>query len=141
MQCSTPYAFATSTCLALNNFRPWDEVPIRSPLVTADALLPEVRGRDIVEIGSRNGDVFDCLSRFAKRAWAVEMDPKYCNSLRARGFEVACGKLTETSVLQLLPIADVYFMWMFHKYAPCHCCVHAQNTSPAWANELSTVPP
>ena len=37
------------------------------------------------------------------------MEPKYCASLRAKGFEVACEKLTDESVIRVLPDADVYF--------------------------------
>jgi hypothetical protein len=115
MHCNTPYAFQTSVCWSLPNIQYQDEYPVRSPLSMADAILPEIRGKTFAEIGTRDGDLFSCLARFAKRSWAVEMDPKYCAALRAKGFEVACEKLTEENAVRVLPDADVYFMWMFHK--------------------------
>lgn len=113
--CSSPYTFGHSVCGTLTGFDPWDEYPIRSPLLMADLLLEEVRSRSIVELGTRNGDIFACLSRLAAKAIAVEKDPKYCASLRRRGFEVVCEEVNATSALQVLPDADVYFLWGFIK--------------------------
>ena len=124
MQCASPYTFGQSVCWSQPGFKSADEYPIRSPMTMADALLPEIRGKTFVEIGTRNGDLFSCLARFAKRSWAVEMVPEYCASLRAKGFEVACEKLTDESVVRALPEADVYFMWMFHKCACARASLH-----------------
>ena len=87
-----------------------DLFPIRSPLAVADFLSAQVRGRAFAEIGTRNGDVLNCVSHFAKSVTAIEMDPPYCTALRARGFGVAC-KQFELILPDEFPLADVYYWW------------------------------
>ena len=94
-----------------------DETPTRAPLVAADLLIPAVKHKTFVEIGTRNGDLFSCASRFASRASVIEKDPAYCEVLRRRGIEVTCTELNNSTVREELPDADVYFMWMLHKYS------------------------
>lgn len=114
--CASPYNFGRSVCTSLPGFQPVDEYPIRSPLLVADVLLQEVRSRTVVEIGTRNGDIFACLSRLAHRTIAIEKKPQYCASLRERGFNVICEELNANTVHRVLPDAEVYFMWWFIKH-------------------------
>ena len=97
-------------CEVLPNFAIADLYPIRSPLAVADFLSEHVRGRDFCEIGTRNGDVMGCVSHFARSVTAIEMDPPYCRSLRARGFGVAC-KQVELILPDEFPLAHVYYWW------------------------------
>jgi hypothetical protein len=113
--CARPYSFGRSVCASLPGFQPWDEYPIRSPLLMADVLLHEVQSYNlsVVEIGTRHGDIFTCLSRLARsrRVVAVEKEPEYCAALRSRGSEVVCEEINAKTVHRALPDGDVYFMW------------------------------
>ena len=122
----------TSRCLALRNFTPVDTFPTRSPLIVADHLIPLVRGKTFVEIGTRNGDLFECVQNFAKRSYAIEMDRPYCAMLRARGHSVICEQLNASNAARILPWTPhddhlggrlggkarplVFFWWHFYKY-------------------------
>jgi hypothetical protein len=63
---------------------PVDAAPIRSPQAVHTAMLRHIAGKDLVEIGTRNGDGMACFSRAAKSATAVELSVPYCNHLRKR---------------------------------------------------------
>ena len=114
-----PFAVAQSMCRAAN-FTPLDIYPIRSPLVVADLLLPHVRNKVYVEIGTQQGDLLKCLSYYAARVMAVERDPATCRRLRRRGIEVAlCDDLRLETIERaraenrsIVPIADVYYWWL-----------------------------
>ena len=93
-----------------------NKFPIRSPLLVADYLISKVAGKRYVEIGTRDGDLFDCIAPHAKQAISIEMDPAYCRSLRQRGHTVVCGQLNASSAGDILPNADVYFWWIYNKY-------------------------
>ena len=89
-----------------------NKFPIRSPLLVADYLISKMAGKTYVEIGTRDGDIFDCVAPHAKQAISIEMDPAYCRSLRQRGHTVVCGQLNASSAANILPNADVYFWWI-----------------------------
>ena len=61
-----------------------DKVPIRSPLAVHNALLPFMRGKNIVEIGSRRGDDFCCYARVARSAVLFDVKASYCNAVTSR---------------------------------------------------------
>lgn len=106
------YAPARSMCRSIAGFETVDEYPIRSPLAVADFLAPFVAGRGFTEIGTRNGDIMGCLSHFAKRVTAIELDATYCKKLKARGFSVICRAVeTVTPVEFAAAESDVYFWW------------------------------
>ena len=89
--------------------KPMDPSPIRSPQAVHSVLAARMRGREMVEIGTRNGDGIACFSFFARSAIAIEMDERYCVKLRRRAkgaFSVACGSYAHTT-----PDADVYTWW------------------------------
>ena len=99
-----------SVCPTLPNFEVADLFPIRSPLIVADYLSVAAKGKSFCEIGTRNGDVMGCVSRFARSVTAIEMDQGYCTKLRARGFGVACQRLEDIPI-EDFPTADVYYWW------------------------------
>ena len=104
------YSVGPSACYTFPGFSPVDLFPIRSPLVVADYLGPQLQGRSFCEIGTRNGDVMSCLSHYAKEVIAVEMDEGYCAKLRSRGFSVVCEN-SEQIPLAEYPMADIYYWW------------------------------
>ena len=107
----------TSVCSTQPGYQRTSNVfPIRSPLLVADWLIPKVAGKTYVEIGTRDGDIFDCVSPHAKHAIAIEMDQDYCKSIRAKGQTVVCSQLNASSARHILPTADVYFWWIYNKY-------------------------
>jgi len=63
---------------------PIDAPPMRSPQAVHSTLLPRISGKDLVEIGTRNGDGISCYAQFARRATAIELSPAYCKKLRER---------------------------------------------------------
>lgn len=67
--------------------QPVDVTPIRSPQAVHTAMLKHVAGRDLVEIGTRNGDGMTCFSRVARSALAVELSRPYCDHLNRRSAE------------------------------------------------------
>jgi len=107
---------AASSCGDLVS--PVDTSPIRSPQVLHTAILPHVRGKRVVEIGTRRGDSVACYAQVAASATAVEVDPGAClylkrrsASLRANGsdtFEVVCEDYRANKALL---DADVYTWW------------------------------
>ena len=106
------YAPSPSICRRLRGFETVDQYPIRSPLAVADFLAPIVAGRGFTEIGTRNGDIMGCLSHFARRVTAIELDVTYCKKLRARGFSVICRAVESVTPAELAAAeGDVYFWW------------------------------
>lgn len=105
-----PWSARPSVCTSLPDFVPLDLFPIRSPLMVADYLATFVKGKNFAEIGTRNGDVMGCVSRFAASVTAIEMEPAYCRKLKDRGFNVACQRV-ETIEPKAFPAADVYYWW------------------------------
>eukprot|EP00966_Prymnesium_polylepis_P025016 576716-Prymnesium_polylepis.1 len=75
-----------------------------------------VRGKELVEIGTRNGDGMDCFARTASKATALEIERAYCRSLEYRAwllnssnagtFAVSCQAYQTRC-----PDADVYTWW------------------------------
>ena len=101
-------------CNALPGWRAVDRYPERSPLAIADFLLPQVAGKRMCEIGTRNGDIMSCLMQMGARpsnATAIEMDGRYCRKLRKRGLNVICSKVENVARESLTAACDVYFWW------------------------------
>ncbi|KAL1515780.1 hypothetical protein AB1Y20_002396 [Prymnesium parvum] len=71
---------------------PVDTAPFRSPQAVHSALASRFAGQDIVELGTRRGDGMACFAAVARRAVAVEMDPKYCRWLQARQDRLAAPR-------------------------------------------------
>ena len=72
--------------------KPFDVVPIRSPQHLHTILARKFVGRNIVEIGTRNGDGVNCFSQVANHTVAIEMLPPYCSNLRKRVEPAPGGK-------------------------------------------------
>ena len=69
---------------------PVDSSPKRSPQAIHTALLPKFAGKEIVEIGTRNGDGMACFARVAMHATAVEIDEEACHKLH--NLSIALGR-------------------------------------------------
>lgn len=100
-----------SICSSLPDFHAIDSCPVRSPLLVADHLVELVRDKIIFEVGTRNGDILSCVSRFAKVAYSAEIQPEYCEKLRQRNLTVLCGDFTTLDFSSLSNIPDVFFWW------------------------------
>ena len=108
------YSVGSSLCLGLPVFSSGvaDPYPIRSPLVVADFLIHNAEGKTFAEIGTRNGDVSECVAQFTKRAFAVEMDERHCARLVQRGIEVECMRFERVPDEKLLGVDVFYwFVW------------------------------
>eukprot|EP00965_Chrysotila_dentata_P191624 6174651-Pleurochrysis_carterae.AAC.4 len=99
-----------SMCLKLEDYSTVDTFPTRSPLLVADHLISLVRGRSFGEIGTRNGDIMGCVSRYASSVTAVEMDKTHCKVLSERGFQVVCRDFMSLRPHEF-PIVDVLYWW------------------------------
>ena len=124
-----------SQCWSLPGFMTVDQYPVRSPLAIADYLSSRVRNLNFCEIGTRNGDIMECLKHYAKSGarllhtalsaspkscshahrpgcavTAVEMDHTYCRKLRQRGFRVICKPIENVPPAELAD-CQVYFWW------------------------------
>ena len=96
---------------------PIDVHPFRSPQVVQSALLKHMRGKHIVEFGTRNGDGMCCFALAAKSATAVEFNREYCTILQhrsdslqrttGRSFRVECARYQKVA----LDRADVLTWW------------------------------
>lgn len=103
-----PYEVGQSFCLEKSAII--DHYPVRAPLLVADFLLPHVRGKAYVEIGSRKGDIASCLAPHARSVTVVEAEEAACASVRERGINVVCRRVENLTIGEL-PLADVYYYW------------------------------
>ena len=108
-----PWRPGPSICNTLPDFHTVDTYPIRSPIVLADYVLSIAQGRNVVEIGTRNGDVSACIANFTHRYVAVEMERPYCESLKRRGIEVLCKDWNTVDMDADLPLLDVILWWVW----------------------------
>jgi len=97
---------------------PLDAPPIRSPQAVHTYVVKRIKGKEIVEIGTRNGDGMSCFTLHAKKATAIEMARRYCTSLESRsatiaaahpgrGFKVTCSDYRRGGVVD----ADIITWW------------------------------
>ena len=63
---------------------PLDYPPIRSPQAVHSVIAEKVQDKDVIELGTRNGDGMSCFARFASTATAIEYDRTYCARLKKR---------------------------------------------------------
>lgn len=95
-----------------------DAPPIRSPQVVHSFIASRIAGKDLVEIGTRNGDGMSCFALHARRATAIEYAKEYCVSLEQRsktieashpgmGYKVTCADYRTGGVLD----ADIITWW------------------------------
>lgn len=117
------YADSPSICLTnVPGFSPRDGVVTRSPLVIADLLISLVKnstgpngsspGR-FVEIGTRQGDIFACVSHFAaKGSKVIEAGKRmYCPVLAERGIPHICSDYELLDTPEKFPEGEVYYFW------------------------------
>lgn len=96
---------------------PVDVSPIRSPQALHTALLPLFKDRDLVEIGTRNGDGIACYAHVARSAKAIEYRQSSCQKLKIRNatlfnhtgkhFRIACSDYRLAGALD----ADFIVWW------------------------------
>lgn len=101
----------TSACLSMEGYETRDTSPTRSPLLVADHLIEYSRGKVIFEIGTRNGDILDCVARHASYAYSVEIVREYCDVLKERGLTVLCQDVMKVNITELAHVPDVFFWW------------------------------
>ena len=82
-QHTSPVDFNASYCAAAVP-HPLDISPKRSPQAVHSLLSVLLRGRDVVEIGTRVGDGFMCWAASTRSAVASEFDKTYCRGLGRR---------------------------------------------------------
>ena len=93
--------------------KPVDPSPERSPQAVHTAMLQFFANKDVVEFGTRNGDGMACFSHVTRSAVAIEIDPVYCDKLRARArqgaskFTVLCQDYRQAN----LEGADIFTWW------------------------------
>lgn len=90
---------------------------MRSPFAAHSAMLPYFRGKELVELGTRNGDGMNCFARVTKAAVAVEFEPMYCKRLEVRAKELQAAGVGQYTVAcqsfeELVLDADVYTWWL-----------------------------
>lgn len=102
-------------CAAVPKFEVIDTFDIRAPMAVAERLAELAHNRSYVEIGSRHGDIFECVAHHAARAAVVEADASYCAILRERmryvpHASVRCPAMfpKDSGTLH----ADVYYTWI-----------------------------
>lgn len=99
--------------------RPLDVSPMRSPQQVHSMIATYVRGKSLVEFGTRNGDGIACFAQAARTAVAIEMDRSYCKNLGSRSMEHASAPRFTVlcrSYEAGVPDADVYTWWMGGQY-------------------------
>ena len=110
-----PWQVGAASCIGMAGFKAASVFPERAPLVWVDFLIPAVRGKVVVQIGEREGDISLCLANYARKVFAIEMEQASCDSLRAHDphqrVELMCKKLTPQNGNELLPDADVFLWW------------------------------
>jgi hypothetical protein len=93
-----------------------DLPPIRSSFAVMEHIASLTQGQAFVEIGSRNGDLIECVSHVSQNATSIEIDPAYCTALEQRAassgrWHVKCP-MAFSGTLLTVPRAHVYFAWM-----------------------------
>ena len=81
-----------------------------------DHVATLARGKRFVELGSRNGDLIDCVSRFTASAVSIEADPDYCRHLSRRAIH-SHGRFTSLCFAfpdGRTPDADIFYAWINH---------------------------
>lgn len=108
-------------CLAVPEYNVLDTYNTRVPLSIAAALAQLSANRSFVEIGTRKGDIFLCVSHLASRTMVIEAKQEYCSHLfrraehRARvsrrSVQVKCPEFFPHGGVEHAD-ADVIFSWM-----------------------------
>ena len=95
---------------------PIESPPERSPQVVQTYIAKKIRGKTVVEIGTRSGDGMRCFQAFAHEAVAIELDESYCrkleNTLDGEKVRVVCHDY-RTTIEDI--DGDVYTWWQQSK--------------------------
>ena len=95
-----------------------DAPPIRASLRVMEHVASLAAGRSFVEIGSRHGDLIDCVSHLTSSAVSIEGDHHYCKTLKRRA-DASGGRWSTvctmfTSETNPMPRGSLYFTWVPH---------------------------
>ena len=97
---------------------PLDSPPVRSPQAVHSFLTRIIRGKSLVEVGSRHGDGMACFAHVASSAVSIELSRQYCQRMEARAAQLAAGGRGNFSVVcrsafssGATPDADFYTWW------------------------------
>jgi hypothetical protein len=81
------------------------------------SLLPPATGSKkarYTEIGTRNGDIFACVSHFAApESTAIEGDKRACAALKERGIKHLCVDYETLTTPEKFPEAELYYFWSY----------------------------
>ena len=117
VRCDTIMDARNLSCSALlGSAGTHDIPPIRASYAVMDHVARLAAKKSFVEIGSRHGDLIDCVSHVTSSAVTVERDRQYCPTLRRRA-TASKGRFTSlcasfSSKLDPMPSADIYFAWV-----------------------------
>lgn len=93
-----------------------DLPPVRASFAAMDFVASVARAKRFVEVGSRRGDVIECISHYSSHATSIEADERYCPVLHKRAHEsngrwsFICD--TFSGSLTKIPPAEVFFAWV-----------------------------
>ena len=92
--------------------RPVDVCPIRSPQALHTALLPQLRGRNVAEIGFRSGDDVLCYTHVVQFLKAIDIEKRNClrltNRLRTRDASVESARQKNASAFTTARVRNVH---------------------------------
>jgi hypothetical protein len=122
---------------------PADVSPVRTPQAVHDVIAAALANsrRNVLEIGSRNGDGVSCFAQAAKAASVIESASSYCRSLEKRAaslrqlgkkdFAIECGFFPAACNTQpfLCSYAEVFTWWMLGGQPHLHI-FHADKEHP-----------
>lgn len=110
---------SNSICLRVLDGYVHDNVPSRAPLVVMDHVAQIAAYRTFAEIGSRHGDVIECVSHWTRgTAVSIEGDPVYCPALATRAgasgnrWTSVCDIFS--SEMRPVPQAELFYTWVQH---------------------------
>ena len=91
--------------------KPADHYPDRSPQAVHSAIANIVRGHDLVEIGTQQGDGMNCFAQFARSAVAIEKSEEHCSFLKERSSLLAHPYRVECKGYEEVYVDADYYTW------------------------------
>lgn len=117
MRAHLPWLAVATAFNCTESISPEDVSPFRSPQVVHTFLARRFNHKDVVEIGTRNGDAIACFAQTARSVVGIEKEAHYCRRLVQRAqqmhragtgsFRIVCDNYERVT----LPTADVYTWW------------------------------
>tara|TARA_B110001452_G_scaffold252925_1_gene243157 strand:- start:64 stop:801 length:738 start_codon:yes stop_codon:yes gene_type:complete len=97
-----------------------DGVPVRTAIAVMEHVAWLAKGRSFVEVGSRHGDLIECVSHVTTSAVSVEASKFYCPELAKRA-AASSGRWSSMCAVfsaetRGLPRAQLFFTWIQHYF-------------------------